>query len=348
MTDQPPADHTAAGDMLDPSSSADMMPPSDAGGASPPAPAGPATDAPPPLAGDQALGQPETEQPDQPDTAPDEAISPERYREIAKQFGRLREQHGHLKRQLEHYRRTYDGIDPQVVQQWRAERQRAEQERLPIWHARHPEAPKFKQAFAEFRRLAAMHQRAKTDEAKAEIAAELERFPPEMQQAFEAYTQHRQRIGEQIAEELAGYHSLGDYIADRVQDALRTAQVRERAAAEVEAWFDDPANEPVVRYAAPAMREALQAGVPFPYVRAMAEMRYQLDALLKQLAQAQTQAGAAQAQRQAAQRQAAITPEVSPEGMRVDPIALAKERGIDTGSPDYVRLLAELSARGLL
>lgn len=219
-------------------------------------------------------------------------------------------------------------------------------ESLPVWHARHPDRAAFKAQFDEFRRLALMHQRAKTDEARAEIAAELERFTPEQRRQFEEYQKHRQRIGEQLAEELAGYNSLGEYVAQQVQHHLQIESAKARAVSEVNRWFDDPQNHEIISRMAPAMREALEAGVPFQYVAAMARMRHQLD----QLSQAVGSFMARQAaeQRAAHQRAATITNDVAPQAARVDPVKLARERGIDVSSSAYVRLLSELSAKGLL
>lgn len=297
-----------------------------------------------------ALSQDQSGSTSEPSTPPaqSQAVDFERYARIAKQYGQLRNNYGQLRRQYEDLRKQYEGIDPQVVQAWRQAKQQAEQAQLPRWHVRHPEAARFRQQFQEFSRLAQLYQRAKNEEARNEIAAELERFPEDLRKDFEAYTQHRRQMYDRLLEDLSGYNSLAEFVQATVQNTIQTQQRIASATEEVNDWFDDPANAPIIEHAAPAMKEALDAGVPFPYVKAMAEMSYHLAVMRQQVAQALAAAQSSAAQQQAAKSAATITRDVAPQAPKVDPIKLAKERGIDVSSSKYVELLSELSSQGLI
>ena len=97
-----------------------------------------------------------------------------RYHEQAKGLGKLQNIVGHLRRYQEETQRNYDGVDPQTVKAWREHQERAKQASLPAWHQKNPESPRFKQQYGEYNKLVGLWSRAKTDEAKAEIGAEIE------------------------------------------------------------------------------------------------------------------------------------------------------------------------------
>jgi hypothetical protein len=271
-----------------------------------------------------------------------------RYHEQAKGVGSLRREVGELRKYREQTQQQYEGIDPQAVKAWKAQQQQAEQKALPKWHQRNPEAPRFKQQYQEYTRLASLYQRAKTDEAKAEIGAELEQFPADVRQQFNDFNTHRRTINERIAEEMTGYNSLEEMIAEKAQAVVREQQERMNAEQNVNKWFDDQANQPLVEHTREAMAEALREGVPLPYVQAMAQMRYKLDIMESRLAGTDQVTAAAQARTQAAKANAAITRDTAPGARRADPVAIAKERGIDLASSAYVSLLSELSAKKLI
>ena len=271
-----------------------------------------------------------------------------KFHEAQKGFGRMRSEYGTLKQKIEQYQKQYDGIDPQTVQTWKQAQERAKQEQLPKWHQKHPEAPRFKQQYQEYTRLAGLFQRAKSDEAKAEIGAELEQFPAEVRQQFQEFNNHRRTVHERIAEEMTGYNSLEEMIADKASRVVQEQQERAKAEQNVDQWFDSPANQPLVEYARDAMTEALNEGVPLPYVQAMAKMRYELDALRSRVTQSDGTVVAAQARTQAAKANAAITRDTAPGARRADPVAVAKERNIEVGSTAFATLLQELNSKGLL
>lgn len=272
-----------------------------------------------------------------------------KYHEIAKGFGRMRNEYGTLRQQLDQYRQQYEGIDPNAVKAWKQQQETAAQAKLPRWHAKHPEAPMFKQQFAEYQRLAGLFARAKTDEAKAEIAAEIERFPANERQDFEAFNSHRRQTVERIAEEMTGYNSLDEMLEAKMASKFNEYQARSKAEVEVGKWFDDPKNQPIVEYTRDAMAEALQDGVPLPYVQRLAQLQYTIDNLESRLAGTDKVVAAAQARTQAAKANASITRDVANGARKVDPKAVAKERGItDLSSSAYVELLSELSSKNLI
>jgi len=271
-----------------------------------------------------------------------------RYHEQAKGVGTLRREVGELRKYREQMQQQYDGIDPQAVKAWKAQQQQAEQAKLDLWHRNHPERPRFQQQMAEFRRLQSAYQRAKSPEAQEAIMAEIDQFPAETRQAIAKYQQHRASIQDRLAEELTGYNSIEEMFEEKF--AAKFAEQQERAKAEqnVNQWFDDKSNQPLVEHTREAMAEALREGVPLPYVQAMAKMRYQLDVLESRLAGTDGVAAAAQARTQAAKANAAITRDTAPGARKADPVAIAKERGIDLSSSAYVNLLSELSSKKLI
>lgn len=271
-----------------------------------------------------------------------------RYHDQAKGLGKIQHELGQLRKYREETQRQYDGIDPQTVAAWKAQKAQAEAQQLPKWHVKHPDRPMFQQQYGEFRRLQAAYQRAKTPEAQEAIVGELDQFPPEVRQSFADFQKHQRTMNERMAEELTGFNSLEDYIEAKFAAKFQEHQARTQAEQRVAQYFDDPAKKPIVEYTAPAMQEAIQDGVPLPYVQRLAELTYELDALKSSMTGNNQAAAAAQARTQAAKGNAAITRDAPTGSRKADPVVVAKERGIEIGSTAYAYLLSELASKNLL
>jgi hypothetical protein len=271
-----------------------------------------------------------------------------RYHDQAKGLGKIQHELGQLRKYREETQRQYDGIDPQTVAAWKQQKAQAEAAKLPKWHAKNPDRAMFQQQHAEHTRLLRAWHRAESPEAKAAFAAEMEQFPADLRQEFAALEQHKRSTVERLAEEMTGFNSLDEYMEAKFANKFQEQQARQQAEQKVNQWFDDPANKPYVEYTSPAMKEALEAGVPLPYVQRMAEMTYKLDILESRLAGSDQVAAAAQARSQAAKGNAAITRDAPTGSRKADPVAIAKERGVELNSTDYITILQELASKNLL
>jgi hypothetical protein len=176
----------------------------------------------------------------------------------------------------------------------------------------------------------------------------LEQFPQEVRNAIGDFQKHKASLQDRLAEELTGYNSLEEMIAEKAAAVVAQEQAKMNAERDVNQWFDDPANKPFVDYTQPAMQEALQDGVPLPYVKRLAELTYKLDMMESRLASTGQVAASAQARTQAAKANASITRDAPMGSRKADPVAIAKERGIDISSTAYAHLLSELHSKNLL
>lgn len=273
----------------------------------------------------------------------------QKYHAIQKDFGRMRQTYGTMRQQLDQFQQQFQGIDPNAVKAWRQQQDAAAQAKLPKWHTKNPERPAFQQSYTEYSRLLRGWQRAESPEAKAAFAAEIEQMPADIRQEIGAFEQHKRSTNERIAEEMTGYNSLEEMIAAKAMGIMQQERAKVEAETRVNTWFDDPANAPAVEHTREAMAEAIQAGVPLPYVQEMAKMRHKLDILESRLTNTDQVAAAAQARTQVAKQNASITRDTSGGARRVNPVQVAKERGItDLASSAYVNLLSELSSKGLI
>lgn len=273
----------------------------------------------------------------------------ERYHAEQKKFGNMREAYGAMRKQLDQFQQQFQGIDPNAVKAWRQQQEAAVQAKLPKWHAKNPERAAFQQSHAEYSRLVRGWQRAESPEAKAAFAAEIEQIPADVRQEIASFEQHKRSTNERIAEEMTGYNSLEEMIAAKAMGIMQQERAKAEAETRVNSWFDDPANAPAVEHTREAMAEAIKAGVPLPYVQEMAKMRHKLDIFESRLTNTDQVVAAAQARTQVAKQHASITRDTSGGARRVDPVQVAKERGIaDLASSAYVNLLSELSSKGLI
>jgi hypothetical protein len=271
-----------------------------------------------------------------------------RYHDQAKGLGKMQAEVGMLRKYKQETEQRYNGIDPNTVAAWKQQKELAEQKALPKWHVKNPERPMFQQQMAEYRRLQAVYQRAQTPEAKQAIVEELDQFPPDVRQSINDFNKHRASIHDRLAEELTGYNSIEEMFEAKFAAKFAEQQERMQAEQNVNKWFDDAAHQPIVAHTNEAMAEALRDGVPLPYVQSMAAMRYELDVLKSRMTGTEQVTAAAQARTQAAKANAAITRDTASGVRRADPVAIAKERGIDTASSAYVELLSELSSKKLI
>jgi len=271
-----------------------------------------------------------------------------KYHESQKGVGKLTSELGSLRRYREETQRQYEGIDPNAVKAWKQQQEAAKMAALPKWHVKNPERAQFQQHLGEYRRLAGLYQRAQTPEAKAEIAAEMEQFPADTRQAFQDYSKHRAGVHDRLAEELTGYNSIEEMFEAKFQEKFAEVQAKQQAETQVNQWFDAAEHQPIVEYTRDAMAEALRDGVPLAYVQRMAHMQYELDVSRSRLTGTDQVAAAAQARTQAAKANAAITRDTAVGARKADPVAIAKERGIDLASTAYANLLSELNKQNLL
>jgi hypothetical protein len=139
--------------------------------------------------------------------------------------------------------------------------------------------------------------------------------------------------------------SLMPMLQPAFQQMLEEREMTARARMEVERELQDPAFRPLVEQHAPEIRQALDDGVPYAYAVHMTKMFGQLKAMEARLSELQTPASQAREQMRLARGRAADTR--SPAPPAADPYELARaeaaRRGISTDSPQFLRLLTQLS-----
>ena len=289
-------------------------------------------------------------------TGPISAVKPatvdweKKYHETTKGFGRMRNEYGTMRQRLDQFEQNYKGIDPQAITAWKQQQEAAVSAKLPKHNQKHPEHAAFMQTHSEYKRLLQGWQRAESPEGKAAFAAEMERYPADVQQDIAALEAHKRTTVERIASEMEGFGSLDEMIASKTKGMFERERLKSDAETKVNAWFDAPTNKPIIDYTSAALHKALTDGVPLAYAQKMAEDAYKIDAYESRLTNTDQAVAASQARTQAAKANAAITRDTTATaGRRVDPVQVARDRGItDLASGAYVALLNELNSKGLL
>lgn len=239
---------------------------------------------------------------------------------------------------------AFKGVDPSAVKQWREAQQRAQAEQLPPWNRQHPANARFSEAKVKWGAYKQAMARASTPEQKEWVQQALGgQFEQEDLNVLRAWDQHQRTFAEGFASDPEG--SIADIVDRRVKEALGKHQEHAQAETKVGAWFDDAANKPLIERYGPLMANIMQRGGDFELAKESAVRQYRIDSLQSRVGDADKAQASAQEQARLLKGAAAVThdPKVA---VSIDPMSVARARGIQPGTDRYYDLLTELKEQG--
>lgn len=220
--------------------------------------------------------------------------------------------------------KAYAGVDPAAVAAFKKQQADAETAKLKIWHPKNPQNAQFSGTRAKLDLYRSQLQGAKTPEARAAIEASANSsFTPDEMTSIREWEGHKAQVMDRFASDPDSFiqELLEKRLESTIDGRFQTLATNQAATQDVERWFTNPSNAPVVTKYAVEMRQALQDKVPWPYVRQMAMDRYRLEGVQSREAQASSKEAMAKAQIQAQKKNATI----SRDGKTVPKDTIAKQ-----------------------
>lgn len=276
-----------------------------------------------------------------------QAAKPQPTTNWEQRYGELRKREAALTQQVQQFQsqfQQYQGIDPNSVRAWQQAQQRAQQEQLPVWNRNNPNNGRFQQTQTKWSAYKDAMNRATTPEAKEAVRSTLgASFAPDEVQAIQQWENHQREFQANFAADPAG--TIASVVDQHVQRAIQQHQQRAQAEQSVGQWFEDPSNKEIVGRYGQQMMQALRNN-SWDMVRQYFANQAKLDGLQSRVGEADKAVTAANEKERLLKGQAAVTrdPKVQ---TTVDPMAVAKKRGIQPGSAAYWDLLHELKESGL-
>lgn len=269
-----------------------------------------------------------------------------RHKDLEREFQRRTQQLKQYQNQL----RQYEGIDPGAIRQWQEQQAHAQRASLPQWDPSHPENSKFtalqeRWSFGN-KFLTAHQQHPAFEDMRNNMLAQ---FSPQERQQMQSWSQHQQAEIARFASNPAAHQEMIRKEAAQVfqgefQRLQQESQERAQAESHVDGWFKNPANKAVIANYGQAMFQALQQGQPWHIVQRDAEIAH----YRAQLGKGNQTVAAAEEQRRLAKGNATITrdPATSPKAdLYQEAVKLAKERGIQPGTPSFMPIIHEVETR---
>lgn len=262
-------------------------------------------------------------------------------------YGELRKREAELTRQNQQFQQQfqqYQGIDPNAVRAWQQAQQRAQQEQLPVWNRNNPNNGRFQQTQAKWAAYKDAINRAQTPEQKEAVRATLgASFAPDEVQVIQQWENHQREFQANFAADPAG--TIASVVEQHVQRAIYQSQQRAQAEQSVGQWFEDPANKQIVERYGRQMMDALRSN-SWDLVKSHFTNQAKLDGLQSRVGEADKAVTAAKEKERLLQGAAAVTRDPKSQAT-VDPMVVAKKRGIQPGTDEYWDLLRELNESGL-
>ncbi len=211
-----------------------------------------------------------------------------------KRVADLRAQQGRTANELHQYRTRYKDIDPDAA---RKALTAAKQPEHPVWHPKHADHRSFSETKAAFARYETAMQKANTPEKRAVVAEVLgSTFTEKEVQQLQEWKNHQQRENERMASDPDAYR---ERIRSEVQDQIRAEMQGAREEAQVEGWFEDPANKPTVDAYREEMLTLMNEGWTWKQVQRYIETKAKADGLQSRVGSAEKTSAAARAQQSA-------------------------------------------------
>lgn len=260
---------------------------------------------------------------------------------------RFQQQADQFQRELQALKQQFQGIQPQEVEQYRQTRE------LPVWDERSPNH----QNFLNLRRLYDHYEQdmraAPNDEIRQWLSQQMgQALGPEGAKTLRSWREYvRTQEWERQTDPAAYYRKLiqkeaQPVIQQSLQNVSQTYQSVQSAQAEVQKWMKENA-EVATPDNIKAVIGMMEKGENF----AMAAARVERDHYRSKVSAAAKASASAEEKERLLQGNAAGPIARNPNtAKKVDPKAVAKERGIEVGKgdPRFIQLLQELDQQGLL
>lgn len=262
-----------------------------------------------------------------------------------KRYSDLRREEQRLRQQLKQFQQTYQGVDPNTVRTFQEREALAQREKLQPWNKQSPKHATFLKTLDKVQLYQAALNKA-APEKRQDVADQWAGLISEQEfNDVRAWQEHQRQ------EQLAMMADPRAYYAQQVRDIIREEmqqhQTASKAEQEVGGWFNDPANQPIVQQYGPQMQEMLESGAPWKFVQQHIALLAQMDGMQGRVGEAEKVKTAAEERNRLLKSQASVSRDPNT-ARKIDPMQVAKERGIQPGSPDYWDLLTELKSEGML
>jgi len=258
----------------------------------------------------------------------------------------LERQHQTLQQQLAQYQQRLQGIDPQEFEKFRQSRQQ-----VPVWNPKSPEHAKFKRAI-QAAQMIEMQLQGIDDPQERAIATKYATrvLSDEDRRMLSEYRDHSRNVRLEMETDPDGYlesrfqRMFQEQIGSWQQNLASTYQQSTKAEADVKKWFDE--NKEVAETQREYLGKRLSEGVPWDIARLEAEKAH----LLSKMSSANNAAKSAEEKERLLRGSASSVVSHDPKApTAVDPIKVAKERGIDLSDRGrYYDLIRELQQSGQL
>lgn len=244
--------------------------------------------------------------------------------------------------------KQFEGIDANALSAWRQQQEQAQKQQLPVWNPKHPHNANWQRTWTKYQTFQQQLGNAPDAATKEAIAKNWQgQFQPFEMDLIRSKEQDDQSFDERFRADPKGsiLEMISEEVDKRVEDRLQRRQMETQADQDVGSWFNDPKNAAIVQDQGSDMYARLQNGQDWNTVREMAEMRAQLSALQGRVGEAETAKTTADERDRLVKSRASVNRD--PGGSKqVDPMLVAKERGIKPGTPPYMDLLLELKSQG--
>lgn len=224
----------------------------------------------------------------------------------------------------------------------------AKQANIPPWNPRHPSHGKWNQTWTKYQTYQQQLNNAASMEEKQAVAKNWQGvFQPFEVDLVRQHEQERQEFNDNFHADpqQAVMGMIGDEVTRRVEEVLRTREVQMQASNDVDAWTSDPRNQTIMQQYGQEMLQRMNAGEKWSTVKELYAMRAQLSALQGRVGEADAIKTSADERDRLVKSRASINRDPN-STKQVDPMLVAKERGIKPGTPAYLDLLLQLQSEG--
>lgn len=235
---------------------------------------------------------------------------------------------------------TYQGIDPKLVQAWKAEKEKADLAKRPLWDRQHPAHESFKPLVARWKDYKAARARATTPEARQVLDDTVgKNFSAADVETLTAWEQHQAQFSERLAMDFHG--TLAEEARQIAREEFQKLQQDAKTETETVGWMQDPENAPKVEKYRPAIISMLEKGYPWEAVQALVNQKWELDRLQSRAGNAEIATASARAKENALKAKASTTRDP---GTTKLPVGDAWKEGVKWAKkhnlhPDHPRVL---------
>lgn len=253
--------------------------------------------------------------------------------------------------QLEKQLEAYKDIKPDEISLWKRQQAEAQAKDLPKWDRKNPANARFSNTLTKWDSYRRAVQMAKTPEQRQALDETLGRqFNEDDFKDIESWEAHQREFSASMAADPAGTidERARAVAREEFQTLISQFQQHNSANSTIEQDFNG-ALKPILENPeyAKQFEQTLRSGVPYDVAKQMVMQAHELDSLRSRVRGADKATASVTEQQRLLKGNASVTrdPKTS---TSIDPIAVAKERGVKPGTPAYTELLMELSESNLL